>query len=103
MHRLASSTISAVVDPDDCDNNPSANTSLDQVMAARLDRRPLLRLGIGALAAAGLCGSGLSDCGGGSGSGRLTAVPAPSAALAAPVLSFSAVRRDLADRVVAPV
>lgn len=78
------------IDPDDRENNPSANPSLDQLMGARLHRRHLLKGGVGAIASAALGSMGLAACGG------------DDDALAATetTLGFAAVAKDLADQVV---
>ncbi len=80
-------------DPDDLDNNPSRNPRLNDVMAVHLQRRDVLRSGVGALAAASLGGFSLTACGGGDDS------PAP---LLPPVLGFTAVAKSLADQVTVP-
>lgn len=79
------------IDPDDRENNTSANPSLEQLMAARLHRRHLLRGGVGAMALAGLGSLPLAACGGGSDN-------PPSAPQS--TLGFSPVAKDLQDRLV---
>jgi secreted PhoX family phosphatase len=81
------------MDPDDLLNNSSANPTLQDVMAARLHRRHLLKGGVGALAAASLGSLGLTACGGSSS----LAHESPLGALA-----FSAMPKDLADRLALP-
>ena len=83
-------------DPDDFDNNPSANSHLQDVMAAHMGRRQVLRSGVGALATASLGGMALTACGGGDDN---VAAPAP---LLPPVLGFTAVAKELVDRVTVP-
>ncbi|MGJ7509528.1 PhoX family protein [Variovorax sp. GT1P44] len=101
------------IDPDDLDNNPTSNTSLHEVIAARVHRRHLLRGGVGALTAATLGPLALSACGGGGSNGVFPIAPpapapappppAPAPAPAAdPKLGFSAVGKDLADRITVP-
>ena len=105
-------------DPDDFDNNPSANTALGDVIATRMHRRHLLRGGVGALAAATLGPLALSACGGGGSSGGFPIIPpapapapvpappppAPAPAPAAgPALGFTAVSKSLADSIVVPL
>ena len=89
---------STQADPDDFDNNPSHNQHLRDVMALAVDRRQMMRSGLGALAAVGLGSAGLSACGG---SGNAAPDPAPTSA-PAPVLGFPAVSRSLADGLVLP-
>jgi secreted PhoX family phosphatase len=87
------------LDPDDLDNNPSHNASLQEVMAARLHRRHVLKGGVGAMAAAGLSLGGLTACGGGDGGGLAAAAPSPAPAPAVDkTLGFTAVSKDLADQ-----
>ncbi|MDM0052607.1 PhoX family phosphatase [Variovorax sp. J22R115] len=102
------------IDPDDLDNNPTSNTSLHEVIASRMHRRHLLRGGVGALTAATLGPLALSACGGGNDGNFPIAppapapapappAPAPAPALAAePKLGFTAVGKDLADRIAVP-
>ncbi|WP_218509572.1 PhoX family phosphatase [Variovorax sp. dw_308] len=103
------------VDPDDLDNNPSANTALHELIATRMHRRHVLRGGVGALAAATLGPLALSACGGGGSKGFpiLPAAPAPApspapaptpapAPAAGPTLGFNAVGKSLADTLVVP-
>lgn len=97
-------------DPDDLDNNPSANTALADVIATRMHRRHLLRGGVGALAAATLGPFALSACGGGSSSSGtfpivspVPAPPAPAPASTGPTLGFTAVNKSLADSIVVPL
>lgn len=100
-------------DPDDRENNDSANPHFNQLLSQRLHRRHLLRGGVSAMAVAGLGPMALAACGGSDGGvasapapapGPATApTPAPSPAVAAPAavaLGFTAVAKDLADRLV---
>ena len=84
----------ADIDPDDRENNASANARLDDVLGARLHRRHLLKGGVGAIAAAAFGGVSLAACGGGDDD-----APAPPSET---VLGFPAVAKDLADQVVLP-
>ncbi|MEO5793810.1 MAG: alkaline phosphatase PhoX [Rhodoferax sp.] len=86
----------AFTDPDDLDNNSSPNGHLQDVMAAHMGRRQVLRSGVGALATASLGGLGLTACGGGDDD------VAEAAPLLPPVLGFTAVAKDLVDRVTVP-
>ena len=107
MSQHPSPTSLSATDPDDLDNNASANPSIHEVMAARLHRRHLLRSGVGAMASAGFSVLGLSACGGGSDSAAAAPAPAPtpaptSAPAPAPaekVLGFNAVGKNLLDQV----
>ena len=90
-HVTHTSTVS--VDPDDLDNNPSHNSHLQEVMAASVGRRQVLRSGVGALATVGLGGFSLTACGGGD-DGDAPLLP--------PVLGFTAVAKDVVDRITVP-
>ncbi len=81
------------IDFNDENSNSSSNPSLDSVLQARLNRRGLLRGGVGSIGTAVLGSVGLTACGGGD-----EAVAAPVATL----LGFSAVSKSLADTVVVP-
>ena len=84
-------------DPDDLDNNTSANPSLHDVLAARLHRRHVLGGGIGAMTMAGLGSFSLAACGGGDTlAPALTPTPTPVA------LNFGAVTKSKLDRVTVP-
>ncbi len=85
------------IDPDDLDNNTSANPSLEHIMAARLHRRHVLKGGVGALAAASLGSLGLAACGGGGSDGGSGDTPAPQN-----TLGFSAMAKDTGDRITVP-
>jgi secreted PhoX family phosphatase len=115
---LPTSLVNPYADPDDFDNNPSANTALGDVIATRMHRRHLLRGGVGALAAATLGPLALSACGGGGSSGGFPIIspapapapvpapppPAPAPAPAAgPALGFTAVSKSLADSIIVPL
>jgi uncharacterized protein len=88
------------VDPDDFDNNPSANEYLGALLAARVDRRMVLRSGVGALASTFL-GVGVSGC---KSDGTVNATPTQPPILPQPVtvLGFPAVSKSLADGLVVP-
>ena len=100
------------IDPDDRENNESANPHFDQLLSQRLHRRHLLRGGVSAMAVVGLGPMALAGCGGNDGGvtaapalgpAPASAAPAPSPAVAAPAaiaLGFTAVAKDLADRLV---
>ena len=96
MNTHIQASISAFTDPDDLDNNSSANGHLQDVMASHMGRRQVLRSGVGALATASLGGLGLTACGGGD-NGVAEAAP-----VLPPVLGFTAVAKDLVDRVTVP-
>ncbi|MEO6362939.1 MAG: alkaline phosphatase PhoX [Caldimonas sp.] len=87
-------------DPDDRDNNTSANPSFEAVLGARLHRRHLLRGGVGALAVATLGAGCLSACGGSD--DAPAPAPAPVPPPAAKTLGFTAIGKDLADQIVVP-
>ena len=88
-----------LMDPDDRDNNTSGNPHMNDVLAARLHRRHVLKGGVGAMSMAGLGSLGLAACGG---DDAVVAAPAPAAA--APtfegLLKFKAVDKSIADRIV---
>jgi len=88
----------ALVDPDDRENNASANPSIHEVMAARLQRRHVLKGGVGAIAASTLGALPLMACGGDDDD----PVPTAPATPAPPTLGFTAVSKSLADGVVVP-
>lgn len=98
MKNLGVTGISHSVDPDDFDNNPSTNPSLQDVITAGVSRRQFLRTGVGALAMASLGTSGLAGCndGGSSSEEAVAVIPTP-IPKPAPVLGFSAVKKTLAD------
>jgi uncharacterized protein len=86
------------------DTNLSGNPRFDDVLAARLSRRGLLRGGVGATATALLSGAGLVACGGGD-DDIVVAPPAPPPAPVAPaesLLAFAAVAKSLDDRMTVP-
>ncbi len=78
-------------DPDDLDNNTSGNPSLQDVLAARMHRRHILKGGVGAMTMAGLGTLGLTACS-----------TMPGAAIAEPTLGFKAVNKSLMDRITVP-
>ena len=81
-------------DPDDLDNNTSGNPSLNDVLAARLHRRHVLKGGVGAMTMAGMGALGtlgLSACS-----------TLPGAGSTEPQLGFKAVNKSLMDRVTVP-
>jgi len=86
---MTSKNTPAFIDPDDLDNNPSANNPLHEVVATRMHRRHLLRGGVGALATAVLGPLALK-------AGTAEAAPYDGPQ---PQLGFQAVGKDLADRV----
>ena len=94
--------ISAGVDPDDLENNTSANPHIRDVIAQGMARRLFLKSGVGAMAVAGL--GGLSACGGGGGGSGAPVVTPPATSLPeAPVevrLGFTPVAKSLADQLV---
>ena len=91
-------TVEFSTDPDDLENNTSGNPHLNDLLAARLHRRHVLRGGIGAMTMAGFGTFSLSACGGGDGGTPLTLASAPT-----PALAFNAVNRAITDRVTVPV
>ena len=86
------------IDPDDLENNNSGNPHLNDLLAARLHRRHVLRGGIGAMTMAGFGTFSLSACGGGDSSS-----PLPAASVPTQTLAFNAVIRAITDRVTVPV
>lgn len=81
---------------DEEDSNPTHNPTFDDIVAARLSRRSLLRGGVGTMATALLGGVTLTACGGGD-----DPAPAP-AAPPETLLGFTAVDKSLADTFVVP-
>ena len=77
-------------DPDDLDNNFSANPNMHDVLAARLHRRHVLKGGVGAIAMASLGTLGVTAC-----------ATAPGAADSM-VLGFKAVGKAVTDRITVP-
>ncbi len=92
------------VDPDDLDNNRSANPHFDNVLAVGLQRRSLLRGGVGGAMAAMFAPLALTACGGGD-DDVVTSNPVtpPVAAPVATLLGFSAVAKTNADHSTVPV
>ena len=78
------------IDPDDLDNNLSANPSMHDVLAARLHRRHVLKGGVGAMAMASLGTLGMTACATGPGMAET------------PTLGFKAVGKAITDRVTVP-
>ena len=78
------------IDPDDLDNNQSANPSMHDVLGARLHRRHVLKGGVGAMAMASLGTLGLTACATGPGASNEA------------VLGFKAVGKAVTDRVTVP-
>ncbi len=90
------------VDPDDLDNNRSANPHFDDVLATGLQRRGLLRGGVAGALGAMFAPLALTACGGGD-DDIAVAAPAPPAAAPAPaLLGFGAVAKTLADQNTVP-
>jgi uncharacterized protein len=85
-----------LVDPDDLDNNTVNGPSMQEVLAARMHRRYVLKGGVGAISMATLGTLGLSACGGGGGGST------PAAAPAEPALAFKAVNKSILDKVTVP-
>ena len=84
---------------DDEDHNTSANPSFESVLQARLQRRSLLRGGVGSAAAAVFGSLSLAAC---SSDGDDAPAPAPAPPAPERLLAFSAVGKSLADSVVVP-
>ena len=96
-------TPSLSMDPDDLEKNTSGNPHMNDVLAARLHRRHVLKGGVGAMTMAGLGTLGLSACGGGDGgSGNTDTSAAISSQAASPRLNFAAVNKAVQDRVIVP-
>lgn len=85
-------------DFNDEDSNRSDNPRFEDVLAARLSRRNLLRRGVGTAAGAMLGGLALTACGGNDDD----PAPVPSTAPAETLLGFSAVAKSLEDKVTVP-
>ena len=81
-----------MVDPDDLDNNTSTAPHLQDLVAARLSRRDVMKGGAGALAAFGFGSLAL-------GSGAAAAVTPPPGQTPATFLDFNPVAKSLADSV----
>jgi len=85
------------VDPDDQDNNTSANPTFQQVLSSGLSRRNVLRGGLGGALTAMFAPVALTACGGGDDPvAAAPAAPAPTAPTAT-LLGFTAVAKTLAD------
>jgi len=91
------------VDPDDLDNNASANPHFDHVLAAGLQRRSLLRGGVGGAMAAMFAPLALTACGGDDDVVTSNPVTPPAAAPVATRLGFAAVAKTNADASTVPV
>ncbi|MDP2004621.1 MAG: PhoX family phosphatase [Rubrivivax sp.] len=91
------------VDPDDLDNNRSANPHFENVLAAGLQRRSLLRGGVGGAMAAMFAPLALTACGGGD-DDVVTSNPVtqPVTAPVATLLGFTAVAKTNADASTVP-
>ena len=83
------------VDPDDQDNNTSANPTFQQVLNSGLSRRNVLRGGLGGALTAMFAPVALTACGGGD--DPVAAAPAAPTAPTATLLGFTAVAKTLAD------
>lgn len=90
------------VDPDDLDNNRSANPHFDQVLSDGLQRRGLLRGGVAGALSAMFAPLALTACGGDDEVVTSSAAPAPAAPVAT-ALGFAAVAKTLSDRATVPV
>ncbi len=89
----------AFVEPDDLDNNPSANTHFTEVLDQGLQRRGLLRGGMAGALGAMFAPVALTACGGGDDDVQLSPVaPAP----APQALAFAAVAKTTADKSTVP-
>ena len=82
------------IDPDDIGHNTTDTPSFDALIAARLSRRNLFRLGVGSAASAMM----LSACGGGDDDPVVEPTPTPTPLS----FNFNAVAKSLADTVVVP-
>ena len=83
----------------DENSNTSANPTFDSVLQARLNRRGVLRGGVGTVGVSLLGGVGVAACGGGSDGATAAATDK---AAATKLLGFTAVAKSLADTVVIP-
>jgi len=93
------------IDQDDIGYNDTPNEHFEQVLAARLSRRSLLRGGAASAATAVLGSIGLSACGGSDNdpaSPPVTTPPVTTPPAAEKLLGFSAVAKSLADSVTVP-
>ena len=93
--RSTTAVTAHTIDPDDIGHNTTDSPSFDALIAARLSRRNLFRLGVGSAASAMM----LSACGGGS-DGDPVVDPTPTPTPLA--FNFNAVAKSLADAVVVP-
>ena len=92
------------VDPDDLDNNQSANPHFRQVLGTGMQRRGLLRGGVAGALGALFAPLALTACGGGNDDVVVSPVTpaAPPAPPPATILGFSAVAKTLADKSTVP-
>ena len=90
------------VDPDDLDNNRTANPHFHDVLDAGMQRRGLLRGGVAGALGAIFAPVALTACGGGDDDLVVSAPPPPPAAPAPTILGFSAVAKTNADRNTVP-
>jgi uncharacterized protein len=105
MRKCESLIVDTYVDPDDFDNNPSINASLTDIIATRVDRRTVLRSGVGALAATFLGSTVIAGCKSDSDPQPAIAAPAiPTVPppLLPPVLGFAAIGKTLSDGLTVP-
>jgi secreted PhoX family phosphatase len=84
---------SPFTDPDDLDNNRSANPHFQEVLSAGMSRRKLLRGTAGGALAAMFAPLALTACGGGDDPAPVSPAPTPTETL----LGFTAVAKTLAD------
>ncbi len=90
------------VDPDDLDNNPSANPRFQDVLGKGLQRRGLLRGGVAGAMSAMFAPLALTACGGGDDDVVISPPAPPPAAPAPTILGFSAVAKTRADTSTVP-
>ena len=90
------------VDPDDLDNNLSANPHFQDVLGAGLQRRGLLRGGVAGAMGAMFAPLALTACGGGDDDVVISPPAPPPAAPAPTILGFSAVAKTNADKSTVP-
>ena len=80
-----------LADPDDLDNNPSTATHFNELVAARLSRRQVMKSGVGAMAVAGLGSLTMS--------GEEAQAAVPGSARPAISLDFQPVAKSIADSI----
>lgn len=90
------------VDPDDLDNNRSANPHFQDVLSTGLQRRGLLRGGVAGALGAMFAPLALTACGGGDDDVVISPPAPPPPPPAATALGFSAVARTSADKSTVP-